>query len=115
MQGKWLGEISDVESVLLVFKGILSFEVKPLLMTLGIRVHIKVEVILCRIHILCLLQVATLEKRVEQKAVRTDRRVGHFLLLRLFHAILVNLGILYLLLLTQDSSFTIPLEYYVRD
>ena len=73
MQGKRLGEISDVESVLLVFKGILSFEVEPLLMTLGIRVHIKVEVVLCWIYILGLLQVATLEKRVEEKAVRTDR------------------------------------------
>jgi hypothetical protein len=73
MQGKRLGEISDMESVLLVFKGILGFEVEPLLMTLGISVHIKVEVVLCRIHILRLLQVATLKKRVEKKTVRTDR------------------------------------------
>lgn len=73
MQGKGLREISDVEGVLLVFEGILSFEVEPLLMSLGIRVYIEVEVVLCSIHILRLLQVATLEKRVEQKAVWTDR------------------------------------------
>jgi hypothetical protein len=73
MQGKRLGEISDMESVLLVFEGILSFEVEPLLMSLGVCVHIEVEVVLSRIYILRLLQVSTLEKRVEKKAVRTDR------------------------------------------
>jgi len=40
MQGKGLGEISDVECVLLVFEGILSFKVEPLLMPLGISVYI---------------------------------------------------------------------------
>jgi hypothetical protein len=66
MQGKRLREISDVEGVLLVFEGILSFEIEPLLMSLGIRVYIEVEVVLCRIHILRLLQVSALEKRVEK-------------------------------------------------
>ena len=115
MQGKRLGEISDVECVLLVFEGILSFEVEPLLMSLCIRVYIEVEVVFCGIHILRLLQISTLEKRVKQKAVRTDRRVGSLLRLRLFHAILVNVWILLLLLLAQDSSFAIPLEYDVRN
>ena len=73
MQGEGLGEISDMEGVLLVFEGILSFEVEPLLMSLGIRVYVKVEVVFCWVHILSLLQVTTLKKRVEQKAVRTDR------------------------------------------
>ncbi len=73
MQREGLGKISDVEGVLLVFEGILSFEVEPLLMSLGIRVYVKVEVVLCGIHIFRLFQVATLKKRVEQKTVRSDR------------------------------------------
>lgn len=73
MQREWLGEISDVERILLVFEGILRFEVEPLLMSLRIRVYIEVEVVLSRIYILRFLQVATLEKRIEKKAVRTDR------------------------------------------
>lgn len=40
MQREWLGEISDVERILLVFEGILRFEVEPLLMSLRIRVYI---------------------------------------------------------------------------
>jgi hypothetical protein len=55
-------KISDVECILLIFKGILYFEVEPLLMALGVSVYIKIEVVLSRIHILSLFKVTTLEK-----------------------------------------------------
>jgi len=65
VQRKRFGEISNIESVFLVFESIFNLEIEPLLVTLRVSVHIQVQIILSWCYVLSSFQVSALEKRIE--------------------------------------------------
>lgn len=64
-----LGEVHDAEDVATVFLGVANAEVEPLLVAARVGVHLHVQLVLCRAHVLRLQQVSALKDRVKDQNV----------------------------------------------
>lgn len=65
----WLGKVHDFEQVFLATLGVGHFVIEPLLVSLGVGVHLHVQIVLHATNHFRLQEVAALENGVEQKNV----------------------------------------------